>query len=56
MFRRGDRKIRRWYRKKRWWIVVIALGLGWYNSNVSGDSSLQDQINSLTELIPFLND
>jgi len=56
LFRRNDKKIRRWYRKKRWWIIIILSGITWYNANDSNGGFFQDRIDSIEEIIPFLSD
>ena len=52
LFRREERAIRRWYRKKRWWIVGALVAIGAYNNFAPDSAVLQDQIDRLFELIP----
>jgi hypothetical protein len=52
LFRREQRAIRRWYRKKRWWIILVAVALGAYNNFAPDDALLRDQVARLLDLIP----
>ena len=52
LFRREQRAIRRWYRKKRWWIVIVVLALGIYDRFVPNDAFLRDEIDRLIGIIP----
>ena len=43
---------RKWFRKKRWWVALIVAGIAIYQNYQSGNTSLQEQINSLLDLLP----
>jgi len=52
LFRRAEREVRRWYRKKRWWILLGALSFGAYNNFAPEDAALREQLNSLLDRLP----
>ena len=52
LFRRKQLVVRRWYRKKRWWIVMVVLALGLYDRFVPNDAFFRDEIDRLIGLIP----
>lgn len=47
---------RRWFRKKRWWVVLIIAGVAVYQNYQSGNTTLQEQVNSLLELLPMIGE
>jgi len=51
-----NRSSRRWFKKKRWWLVLFIVGLNAYRNYAPDNAALQDQINSLIDLIPGLSD
>lgn len=51
-----NRASRRWFKKKRWWLVLFLIGLNAYRNYAPDNAALQDQINSLIDLIPGLGD
>jgi hypothetical protein len=51
-----NRNPRRWFKKKRWWILLFVVGLNVYQNYAPDNAALQDQINSLIDLIPGLSD
>lgn len=55
LFRR-NRTPRRWFKKKRWWIIFFIVGLNVYRNYAPDNAALQDQLNSLIDLIPGVRD
>lgn len=54
MFFRKKNGSRRWYKKKRWLIIMAVAGLGLYRNFAPDGAVLQDQLDTLRDLLPVL--
>ena len=46
------RQKQRWYKKKRWQLLLLVVALAAYRNYAPDGAVLQDQINSLFDLLP----
>jgi hypothetical protein len=46
---------RRWYRKKRWWLVLLVMGIALYRNYAPDGAVLLDQLNDLWNALPGLS-
>lgn len=48
--------VKRWYRKKRWWLTIIVAGLWAYRNFAPEGAVMVEQLNSLWDLLPWIGE